>query len=68
MLIRPARVATIAPIATINSGAMVVSVNPHAPGERRLPSSNADHTALADPPVADTNKAERASAPRIEAA
>ena len=41
MLISPARVAAIAPTATSSSGAIVVSVRPQAPGERRLPSSSA---------------------------
>ena len=68
MLIRPARVATIAPTATINNGAIVVSVSPQAPGERMLPSISADHTARADPPVADTRRAESSRAPAIDAA
>ena len=66
MFTRPARVATIVPIATNSSGAMVVNVRPHAPGERMLPSSNASKTAVADPPVAATSSPEITIAAAIE--
>ncbi len=51
---------TIVPTATTSSGAAVVMVRPHAPGERRLPSSRALNTFDAEPPVArDQDRAQR---------
>ena len=66
MFTSPALVAMIVPTATISSGAAVVSVSPHAPGERRLPSSRAEKTFSHDPPVAATSSAHSASATAIE--
>ena len=62
MFTSPALVAMIVPTATISSGAAVVSVSPHAPGERRLPSSRAENTLRHEPPVAATSSAHSASA------
>ena len=66
MFTSPALVATIVPTATISSGAAVVSVRPHAPGERRLPSIRAENTFSHDPPVAATSSAQSTSATAIE--
>src|SRR5262245_7496096 len=66
MLISPARVAAIAPTATSSNGAITVNVRPHAPGERMLPSNSALQTADAEPPVADTSRADRATAPSTD--
>ena len=44
MFASPALLATIVPTATTSSGAAVLTVSPHAPGERRLPSSRAVNT------------------------
>ena len=68
MFVRPALETTIVPIATPSSGVAVEIVNPQAPGDRTLPSSSAENTFAAEPPVADTTTAHSPRAAAIHVA
>ena len=62
MFTSPARVETIAPSATISSGADSARVSPQRPGLRMLPSISAVNTFRHGPPVTAISSADRASA------
>src|SRR6188472_973698 len=66
MFTRPARVEMIAPSATIRRGAASVSVLPHRPGLRMLPSSSALRTDRQGPPVIAIRNADIARASRMK--